>query len=93
MHYPYRNRDGAENEEVLTMDKLNGLMNFLESLECVDVAYGLSYEKDRIRVHLEGMDVLFTGDGEILVMKRDEAGVSFEADPACLEMFLQVKAS
>ena len=75
------------------MDKLNGLMNFLESLEAVKTAYSLSYERDRIRVHLEGMDVLFTGDGEVLVMKRDEAGGSYEADDSCLEMFLQVKAS
>ena len=78
------------------MDKLNGLLYFLQRADMAGISYGLMHEGDSIVAKLvtpEKMDVSFTGDGEILVKKFDPAGNAYAADDSCLDVLLQSKAA
>ena len=78
------------------MDKLNGLISFLQGAKKAGILNGLSNEGDSIIAQLitpEKLDVFFTGDGEILVKKYDADGNAFEVDDSCLDQLLQCRAS
>ena len=73
------------------MDKLNGLLCFLQRVDKAGILYGLSHEGDSIVARLtapEKLDVSFTGDGEILVKRYDTAGNAVDADAGCLDWLL-----
>lgn len=75
------------------MDKLNGLLCFLNMLEKQEISYHLEKKEDNLIVAMEDMSVLFTGDGEIVVERMNEEGKMVQEDDACLDLLLHVRAS
>lgn len=74
------------------MDKLNGLLKFLDLVEDVELSYTLKKVKDSVSVSIavdEGeLQVRFTGDGEILVDRR-KGDVVVSCGAECLESLFQ----
>ncbi len=58
------------------MDKLNGLLRFLELVEKAELSYTLQKDEDSVLVSIEVDDgrlqVYFTGDGEILLYRLED---------------------
>ena len=58
------------------MDKLNGLLRFLDLVEKAELTYTLQKDKDSVLVSIavdEGrLQVYFTGDGEILLYRLED---------------------
>ena len=58
------------------MDKLNGLLRFLDLVEKAELTYTLQKDKDSVLVSIAVDDgrlqVYFTGDGEILLYRLED---------------------